>query len=116
MAHDSEECGKLQLADLGEKRMSILIDSDSGSIYNELYFHFPKLKNGSGFEMLRVADHGSKSLQVLAAPTSGYTVPYLRAVVHGTKIYLRPLQRNLDSDLCSDEVSYSICIHYKIAQ
>lgn len=101
---NSDERGHLQMAGLGEKKISIPIDADSGEIYSELYFHFTKLKNGGGFEMLRMADHGSKSLQVIAAPTSGYTVPYLRAVVHNAKIYLRPLQRNLDIDPCANEV------------
>lgn len=44
-----------------------------------------------------------KMLQVIMCPKNGYTVPYLRAVVHHAKIYLRPLQKDLHIEL-SDEI------------
>ena len=75
---DADERMALQLADLGEKRITFLCDAESWEIYNELLFEFPKLKVGGGFEMLRV-DCG-KMLQVIACPKNGYSVPYLCAV------------------------------------
>ena len=98
---DSEERMALQLAELGEKQITLANDAESREIYNELQFQFPKLKNGGGFEMLRV--DGGKMLQVIACPKNGYSVPYLRAVVHHAKIYLRPLQKDLYTDSHSDE-------------
>ena len=61
-------------------------------------YQFPKLKEGGGFELLRVPEGGGKLLQVIASPESGYTVTYLRAVVHHAKVYVRPMQNNLDPD------------------
>ena len=95
---DSDERGQLQLAGLGEKKISLLADSGSYDIYSELQFQFPKLKDGGGFEMLRVTEGGGKTLQVIAMPEHGYSVPYLRAVIHHAKIYLRPLQKKLSTE------------------
>ena len=38
-------------------------------------------------------------------PKGGYSVKYLRAVVHHAKIYIRPLQQELDVGEVSDMVS-----------
>ena len=45
-----------------------------------------------GVELLRVPEGGGKVLQEIATPQSGYTIPYLRAVVHHAIINIRPLQ------------------------
>ena len=87
----------LQLADLGEKRITLLNDAES---WDELQLHFPKLRDIGGFEMLRM-DSG-KSLHPVVYPKNGYSIPYLRAVVHHANIYLRPLQKDL-CDKVSDE-------------
>ena len=78
------------------------------TIYSELHYQFPKIKDGGGFEMLRVSEGGGKTLQVLAMPENGYSVPYLRAVVHHAKIYIRPLQKELSTEPehTSSDVSY----------
>ena len=64
------------MAGLGEKKICLLVDCGSYEIYSELQFQFPKLKDGGGFEILRV-DAGSQNLQVIAMPEMGYSVPYL---------------------------------------
>jgi hypothetical protein len=63
------------------------------------------LSEAGGFELLRSPEGGGKRLDVIAAPESGYTVAYLRAVVHHAKIYIRPMQR----DLCLDPVKEEAC-------
>ena len=88
----------LQLSGLGEERVSFSIDANNQEIYDELQAKYPKLKGGGGFEMLRLPEGGGKVLQAIACPKNGYSVPYLRAVVHHAKIYLRPLQKDLDTD------------------
>ena len=69
-----------------------------------------KLSEAGGFELLRVPEGGWKQLDVIAAPESGYTVSYLRAVVHHAKIYIRPMQRNLSLDTVKGEVECCIII------
>ena len=53
---------------------------------------------------MRVPEGGSKQLEVIAAPETGYTVSYLKAVIHHAKIYIRPLQR----DLCLEPVKETV--------
>ena len=95
---DGDERASLQLSGLGEKRITLNSYSEMQDIYEELLYQFPKLKQGGGFELLRVPEGGGKLLQVIASPESGYTVAYLRAVVHHAKVYIRPMQNNLDPD------------------
>jgi hypothetical protein len=100
---DGEERAALQIAGLGEKKVSLCAFSDAQDIYAELLTQFPKLSQAGGFEFLRVPEGGGKQLDVIAAPDSGYTGSYLRAVVHHAKIYVRPLQRDLSLDPVKDE-------------
>ena len=92
---DSEERASLQIAGLGEKRITLYLSSEAHDIYQELIYQFPKLSQGGGFELLRVPEGGGKQISVIAAPESGYKIQYLKAVVHHAKIYIRPLQRDL---------------------
>ena len=48
---------------------------------------------------------GGKQLDIIASPESGYTVSYLRAVVHHAKIYIRPMQKNLSLEPIKEPVS-----------
>ena len=50
---DGEERAALQIAGLGEKRISLSAFADAQDIYQDLLFHFPKLCNAGGFELLR---------------------------------------------------------------
>ena len=55
--------------------------------------------------MLRVPE-GGKNLDVIASPPgSGYTVSYLRAVVHHAKVYIRPMQKDLSLEPLKEPVS-----------
>ena len=104
---DGEERASLQIAGLGEKRVTLSAFADVQNIYDELLYQFPKLSKGGGFELLRLPEGGGKQLDVIAAPESGYTVTYLRAVAHHAKIYIRPLQRDLCLDPVKEDVSFT---------
>ena len=69
------------------------------------------LKQGD-LSSYRYLKAGGKQLDVIAAPDSGYTVSYLRAVVHHAKIYIRPMQRNLSLDPVKEEVRMCIITLY----
>ena len=45
---DGEERAALQIAGLGEKRITLSAFADAQKIYQELAFHFPKLCDGRG--------------------------------------------------------------------
>ena len=92
---NSDERASLQLAGLGEKHITLCSFSDFSDIHAELTFQFPKLNHSGGFELLKVQEGGGKVLGVIVCPKNGYTVSYLRALVHHGKIYIRSVQKNL---------------------
>ena len=63
---DSQERSCLMLAGLGEKKIQLDDLCEWDEIYEELLFQYPKLKDGGGFELLRVSEGGGKRLQVIA--------------------------------------------------
>ena len=95
---DSQERASLMLAGLGEKKIVLDEYCCDQEIRSELTFQYPKLADAGGFELLRVPEGGGKTLQEIATSQSGYTIPYLRAVVHHAVVYIRPLQRNLSTE------------------
>lgn len=112
---DSQERAQLQIAGLGEKKISLNTYADAREVYDELIHQFPKLSDGGGFELLRINDRGgAKILEVIIAPDAGYDVLFLKAVVQQAKIYIRPLQKDLSCSPSKEEVcvcSSSMCIH-----
>ena len=101
---DGQERADLQIAGLGEKRISLSAYADAQEIYDELSFQFSKLSQAGGFELLRVPE-GGKHLDIIASTESGYTVSYLRAVAHQAKIYIRPMQKDLSLEPIKELVS-----------
>ena len=73
-------------------------------IYYDLLSYFPQLRDAGGFELMRTSERGGKRLEVIAVSDSGYNVPFLKAVVHHAKIYIRPLQNNLSLSPIKNEV------------
>ena len=45
---------------------------------------------------MRSSDRSNRSLAVIPSPSSGYTIAYLRSVAGQAKVYIRPLQKDLD--------------------
>ena len=103
---DSSEQAALLLAGLGEKKVTFDEFCNHQEKNSELEFGFPKLVDSGGFELLRIQE-GGKTLHSIETPKNGFTVPFLRAVVHHAVIYIRPLQKNLSTevDACSTMVS-----------
>ena len=99
---DGEDRATLQIAGLGEKRITLNADADGYEIYQDLPYHFPKLCDSGGFEL---PEGGGKQLDVIPAPDCGYSVPYLKAVVHHAKIFIRPLQKDLSLDPTKEQVN-----------
>ena len=68
---DSQERSDFQIAGLGEKRITFLVNYDATDIYCELIGQYPKLNNAGGFKLLRVPEGGGKLLDVIASPECG---------------------------------------------
>lgn len=86
---------KLQMAGLGEKKVSIFLYGSSDELNDDLLEHYPKLSNGGGYELLRQGV--GKHLDLIPIPPGGYSAEYLSSVVHSAKVYIRPLQMALDT-------------------
>ena len=58
--------------------------------------NFPKLKNCGGFELLRCLSN-SKTLEVISSKVSR-TPKLLKAIIGSGRIFIRPIQQDLDTD------------------
>ena len=105
--------GHLMQAGLGGKSLSFMETSDAEMFHEDLLDAFPKLHTGGGYELLRTNERNSRSLDVIPPPPSGYTVEYLKSVAGQAKIYIRPLQKDLDLAPAEGEgtvsVIYTLC-------
>ena len=109
MVPDACDRVTLKLAGLGEKCFALDCNATAQDVYDVLEYQFPKLKEGGGFELLRTCEGGSRELEVVPIPSNGYTVDYLKAIIHSAKLYIRPLQTDLSVEQCSSgsEVCYT---------
>lgn len=103
---DSQERAELKLTGLGEKQVSVFAFAEAQELHDALIFEFPKLAKEGGYELLRVPDVGGRELDVLIPPEDGYSVEYLKAVVASAKLYIRPLQKDLDTTATQPDVSF----------
>jgi hypothetical protein len=113
---DARERQNLKLAGLGEKKFSVMEHGRPSELQYEFFREYPKLEDGGGFELLRASDTGGKDLVPIDIPHQGYSVEYLQAIVKTAKIYIRPLQRNLDASVAMDEVIITCMTDVSIAQ
>ena len=102
---DATERTTLKLAGLGEKRFGVFAYNTAPELQDELFREFPKLVSAAGFELLRASEFGGRELVLIDIPSEGYSVEYLQAVVKGAKIYIRPLQKDLDESPLENKVS-----------
>ena len=88
--------GHLMQAGLGGKTLNFVESTDAEEFHEDLLETFPKLRTGGGYELLRTNDRNTRTLDVILPPPSGYTVAYLKSVAGQARIYIRPLQKDLD--------------------
>ena len=69
--------------------------------------NFPQLKEAGGYELLRVGTR-SRNLELIPIPPGGYTAQYLKEVVQQAKVYIRPIQADLDVNVES-QVGCRVC-------
>ena len=96
---------KLSLAGLGEKKISIFLYRDAEDIHHEFIHNFPQLAKGGGYELLQCSDRGGRELILIDMPKTGYTPQYLKSVICSAKIYICPLQKDLDLSHSNEAVS-----------
>ena len=83
----------LQLQELGERRFPLTIDGDATDLADTLKREFSALRGAGGNDLLTKDEGSSRNLTVLCCPLEGYTTAFLKGVVGGAKVYVRPLQQ-----------------------
>ena len=84
-----EDKEELKLAGLGEERIHIGLKASAQQLYQ-------KLENAGGYELLRCLPN-SRSLTRLQPPSGGHTPESLKGDVGHARIYIQPLQSDLDT-------------------
>ena len=97
---------ELQLAGLGERRFSLFLYGGADEIHDELLQQYPKLAKAGGYELLRLNE--DREMNVIPVPSEGYTVEYLKGIVHAARIYIRPLQQSLEISPSQSKVMATI--------
>lgn len=97
----ASERAELLIAGLGEKKISFDVYAIASEIHDELLFQFPRLRDAGGYELLRL-ETGTQNLEIIPPPPVGYSIEFLKAVVQQAKVYIRPLQRDLNITPCED--------------
>ena len=91
---------------LGEKRIRIPLQSSASQVHEILLQEFPKLEEGGGYEICRT-HVGSRELNVIPCPPDGYTQSFLSIEAGQARLYIRPLQRDLDTTPTFPEINSS---------
>ncbi len=92
----------LEQAGLGEKSITVPnINCHQEHFRCLILTAFPKLKGGGGFELLRCKPH-SRDLVLIGHRITNCPKLWKRQVVNG-KVYVRPIQRDLNLDVVSSE-------------
>lgn len=81
-------------AGLGPKTFSVPLSATGEDFRDSIFSAFPKLKDGGGFDLLRCLPN-SKHLEVILASVA-QSARLLKATVGNGRVYVRPIQKNLD--------------------
>ena len=82
---------------MGEKKITFRKNADSAEVLSELEEAYPRLKDGSGFDLLR-SGHRMKELVLTPSPPGGYSVNFLKNCGLGqSTVYIQPIQKDLDT-------------------
>jgi hypothetical protein len=84
-------------AGLGEKKIVFTKNSSCSYFHEALLENFPRLCDGGGYELLRTQHRSTTKLEILyPKQAAGYNVLHLKEDIASAKIYIRPLQRDLN--------------------
>lgn len=97
-------------AGLGEKKIVIHdIDCSWDEFKNTILQSFPKLADCGGFDFLRCLPN-SKTLEVISIPIA-HSPKLLKSVVGNGRVFLRPIQQDLEIGTLSQETIPCVEVH-----
>ncbi|PIK43786.1 putative G2/M phase-specific E3 ubiquitin-protein ligase-like [Apostichopus japonicus] len=79
---------------LGQRRVQLPTSASPEDVRDILLQEFPKLAEAGGFEYMK-ANASSKKLEPIPLPNDGFSASELRVAAKQSRIYLRPIQHNL---------------------
>lgn len=90
----------MELARMGLGLAELVFDfnGDAEHIHSVLLYQFPQLKACGGYTLMRLKDN-SYDLVEIEYPAKGLNVSYLKDILNQAKLYIRPLQRNIEDDI-----------------
>ena len=105
-APDTLEKMELAKLGLGLKELSFDADSDAMHIHGVLLEAFKELAHCGGYTLLRLAANSTYLFEI-EPPKGGMTVRYLRDIIKSAKLFIRPLQADIESN---EHVDTEVCI------
>lgn len=96
---DCSEKMELARIGLGLKEVCFDVDGDAIHIHTLLLVAFPQLEKCGGYTLLRLATNSTDLLEI-QPPKGGMTVRYLRDIVKSARLFVRPLQADIE---CEDD-------------
>ena len=92
-------------AGLGEKKVELYEDFSAYEFQQKIIQSFPKLQNAGGFELMRCIAN-SRQLEPISVMVAKSPL-LLKKVIGNGRIYVRPIQKNLDTTPADDDMSPS---------
>lgn len=84
----------LQSAGLGEKTLSLDSTATASELHKLILEVFPPLELSGGYQLFRCSGK-SKALEILSPPPGGHTPLSISSRVGQSRVYIRPLQRDI---------------------
>ena len=91
----------LEASSLGEKKVEVPLNSTPDGLHRMILATFPALQLCGGYQLCRAAS--SKRLEVIQSPPTGHTPLTLADVIGQSRVYIRPLQRDISLAGCSSQ-------------
>ena len=92
---NNDEKQQLLVAGLGEKKVTLQSDSSPSDLVAAIKETYPKLTDSGGYEFM-YAKASSRQLFIIDEGENGYTIEFLERFVGQGRVYIRPIQCNLD--------------------
>ena len=92
---DTKERMLMAKLGLGCKEMSFNLEGDEAHLHQCLLAEFPVLEKTRGYSLFR-QNTNSYDLIMIEAPQCGMTIRYLKDILRSARLYIRPLQCNVD--------------------
>ena len=77
------------------KKLVFPAEGDAAEVHDIILSNFPILSECGGYTLMRTADN-SRSLVAVEGPDGGTTVPFLKDILRQARLYIRPLQSDIE--------------------